>query len=312
MNVLSLFDGMSCGQIALERSGIKVTNYFASEIDKYVIQVTQKNYPDTKQLGSVLNLDSDSIPDIDLLIGGSPCTNLSFAGNMKGLSTKSNIEIKTLYQYINLKNEGFEFEGQSYLFWEYIRMLNLKKPKYFLLENVVMSKKWENTFSKVMGFDPERINSSFFSAQKRRRLYWFGEIVNGEYKKINISEFIDKNITLKDVMFDSSDKSIDFKYPSKKRMEYIQRKIDNGWLKKAFNTVDTEKSECLLASMYKQLQEFVWKDSEGLRFFHINEFESLQTVPKNYTDNVSLSQRLKMLGNGWTIDVISHLFNHLK
>jgi DNA (cytosine-5)-methyltransferase 3A len=124
MNVLSLFDGMSCGQQALERAGIKVENYFASEIDKYAIQVTMANYPNTKQLGSVVDVNAVDLPKIDLLIGGSPCQSFSFAGKRKGMSTKDEQEILTLEHYLELKAEGFEFEGQSYLFWEFMRLLN--------------------------------------------------------------------------------------------------------------------------------------------------------------------------------------------
>jgi len=140
MNVLSLFDGMSCGQQALERAGIKVDNYYASEVDPYAIKVTMNNYPNTNQLGDVRNVNGHSLPKIDLLIGGSPCQSFSFAGRRKGMSTKDEQEILTLDHYLQLKEEGFEFEGQSYLFWEYIILLNEIKPKYFLLENVLMSK----------------------------------------------------------------------------------------------------------------------------------------------------------------------------
>ena len=120
INVLSLFDGISCGQQALERAGIKVKNYYASEIDKYAIQVTQHNYSNTIQLGNVVNIEADKLPKIDLLIGGSPCQNFSFAGKMKGMSTTCNIEILTLEHYLVLKKQGYEFEGQSYLFWEFV------------------------------------------------------------------------------------------------------------------------------------------------------------------------------------------------
>jgi DNA (cytosine-5)-methyltransferase 3A len=138
MNVLSLFDGCSCGQQALERANIKVNNYFASEIDKYAIKVTMANYPNTIQLGSVVDIKGADLPKIDLLIGGSPCQSFSFAGKRKGMSTKCNQEILTLEQYLELKEDGFQFEGQSYLFWEYVRILNEVKPKYFLLENVLV------------------------------------------------------------------------------------------------------------------------------------------------------------------------------
>ena len=120
MNVLSLFDGMSCGQIALERAGIKVDNYFASEIDKHAIQVTMHNYPNTIQLGDVRNIDLSKLPKIDLLIGGSPCQSFSFVGKREGMATECKQEITTLEQYLKLKSAGFQFKGQSYLFWEFV------------------------------------------------------------------------------------------------------------------------------------------------------------------------------------------------
>ena len=155
MNVLSLFDGMSCGQQALERCGFKVDNYFASEIDKYAIKVTMANYPNTIQLGSVVDVNGYDLPKIDLLIGGSPCQSFSFAGKRKGMSTKDEQEILTLEHYLQLKSEGYEFEGQSYLFWEYMRLLNELRSKnpdvYFLLENVEMGEKWEKALCKAIG-----------------------------------------------------------------------------------------------------------------------------------------------------------------
>jgi len=172
INVLSLFDGISCGQIALNKVGIDVENYFASEIDKHAINVTQHNYPNTRQLGSVIDVDGYKLPKIDILIGGSPCQSFSFAGKRKGMSTKCETEILTLEHYLELKAEGYEFEGQSYLFWEYMRLLNEVKPKYFLLENVMMGEKWEKILSKAIGVKPIQINSALVSAQNRNRLYW--------------------------------------------------------------------------------------------------------------------------------------------
>ena len=212
INVLSLFDGMSCGQQALERAGIEVNNYYASEIDKYAIQVTMANYPDTIQLGSVTEVDGYSLPKIDMLIGGSPCQSFSFAGKRKGMSTKCETEILTLDQYLELKNEGFEFEGQSFLFWEYMRLLNEVKPKYFLLENVMMSQKWEKILTQAIGVNPIMINSSLVSAQNRKRFYWtnigaepdgfFGDLV------CKIEQPKDKKILLKDIL----ESEIDSKY----------------------------------------------------------------------------------------------------
>ena len=204
INVLSLFDGMSSGQIALERAGFKVDKYFASEIDKYAIQVTMANYPNTIQLGSVVNVNGKDLPKIDLLIGGSPCQSFSFAGKRKGMSTKDEQEILTLEHYLQLKEEGFEFEGQSYLFWEYMRLLNEVKPKYFLLENVMMGEKWEKILSKAIGVKPIMINSALVSAQNRQRLYWTNiglepQGLFGDLETI-IQQPKDKKILLRDVL----------------------------------------------------------------------------------------------------------------
>lgn len=208
MNVLSLFDGMSCGHQALDRAGIKVSKYFASEIDKYAIKVTQANYPDTIQLGTVVDIDPDSLPEINLLIGGSPCQSFSFAGKRTGMSTKDEQEILTLEHYLELKSAGFEFEGESYLFWEYMRILTeLRKQNpqiKFLLENVKMGDKWETILSKAIGCHPIEINSALVSAQSRRRLYWtninekpyglFGDLM------IDIPQPKDKGILLKHIL----------------------------------------------------------------------------------------------------------------
>ncbi len=174
INVLSLFDGMSCGRLALADANIPVAQYQASEVDKFAIQVTTANWPDTVQLGSVT--DVAVAQHYDLLIGGSPCQSFSFAGKRKGMSTKDEQEILTLDHYKQLKADGYEFEGQSYLFWEYVRILaecrainpNIK----FMLENVVMAEKWERVITQTLGVKPIKINSALVSAQNRERLYW--------------------------------------------------------------------------------------------------------------------------------------------
>jgi DNA-cytosine methyltransferase len=204
MNVLSLFDGMSGGQQALERCGIKVDNYYASEIDKYAIKVTMANYPNTIQLGDVVGIDGYKLPKIDLLCAGSPCQSFSFAGKRKGMATKCEIEILTLEHYLELKSEGYEFEGQSYLFWEFMRLLNEVKPKYFLLENVEMGEKWEKVLSKAVGVNGIHINSALVSAQNRRRIYWtniglepaglFGDLES------TIKQPKDKGVLLRDIL----------------------------------------------------------------------------------------------------------------
>jgi DNA (cytosine-5)-methyltransferase 3A len=169
INVLSLFDGISCGQIALERAGIKVETYFASEIDKYAISVTQNNYPNTIQLGSVLDVESADLPKIDLLIGGSPCQGFSFAG----------------------KQLNFD-DPRSKLFFEFVRLKNECSPTYFLLENNRMKKEYQDIISSYLGVEPIKINSSLVSGQNRERLYWTNipNVIQPEDKKIMLSDII--------------------------------------------------------------------------------------------------------------------------
>jgi len=212
MNVLSLFDGMSCGQQALERCEIIVDNYFASEIDKYAIAVTMHNYPNTKQLGSVIDVDGYKLPKIDLLIGGSPCQSFSFAGKRKGMSTKCETEILTLEHYLKLKSDSYEFEGQSYLFWEFMRLLNECKPKYFLLENVEMGEKWERVLTQAIGVHALHINSALVSAQNRKRIYFtnIGMVAVGLFGDLEsiIQKPKDRKILLKDIL----ENEVDEKY----------------------------------------------------------------------------------------------------
>lgn len=176
MVVLSLFDGMSCGQIALHELGIIPETYYASEIDKFAIAQTQLNFPDTIQLGDVAEVDVSRLKPVDLLIGGSPCQSFSFAGKRAGMKTTENEEIYTLDRYLQLKADGFKFEGQSYLFREYMRILtDIRKYNpnvLFLLENVEMGKKWERVLSDAIGLYGVHINSALVSAQNRKRVYW--------------------------------------------------------------------------------------------------------------------------------------------
>ena len=244
MNVLSLFDGMSCGQQALDRLGIKVDNYFASEIDKYAIQVTMANYPNTIQLGSVVNVDGYKLPKIDLLLGGSPCQSFSFAGKRKGMSTKCETEILTLEHYLELKADGFEFEGQSYLFWEYMRLLNECKPTYFLLENVEMGEKWEKVLSKAIGVNGIHINSALVSAQNRKRIYWtnIGLEPSGLFGDLEsiITQPKDKGILLKDVL----ETEVDEKYfLSEKSFIFDRIKNNHPFTPRIPN--ENQKSNCI-------------------------------------------------------------------
>lgn len=247
INVLSLFDGMSCGRIALERVGIKVNSYFASEIDKYAISVTQKNYPNTIQLGDVKNLRYEDgvlynnergfMADFDILIGGSPCTNFSFAGKRKGMATKDNVEILSLNHYLNLKEAEFEFEGQSYLFWEYVRILKEVRPKYFFLENVRMEQKWKDLISETLGVQPILINSSKVSAQSRERYYWTNIP--------NIQQPEEKGIVVKDILEPFVDEKFYGSEALLGRLVRHKNKIVRD------NFENPEKSACIHAGYFK-------------------------------------------------------------
>lgn len=244
---------MSCGQIALERAGIKVDQYFASEIDKYAIQTTMANYPNTIQLGSVVDIDCSKLPKIDLLCGGSPCQSFSFAGKRKGMSTKCETEILTLEHYLELKNNGFEFEGQSYLFWEYMRILTelrqINPDIKFLLENVEMGEKWEKVLSKAIGVNGIHINSALVSAQNRKRIYWtnIGLEPGGlfGYPVSKIEQPKDKVILLKDIL----EKEVDEKYYlSGKMLDYLNNRKDNYNNGKINYKLGNEKAACINAS----------------------------------------------------------------
>jgi DNA (cytosine-5)-methyltransferase 3A len=270
MNVLSLFDGMGCGQIALNRVGIKYDKYFASEIDKYAIQVTQKNYPNTIQIGSVLDVKGSDLPKIDLLFGGSPCQSFSRAG----------------------KGEGFD--GESRLFWEFVRVLNEVKPTYFLLENVVMKKEWEDIITEALGVEPIEISSEKFVPQARRRLYWTNipNVKQPDQVEYNIKDFFDGD-----------------GFPSSCDVNRIFKR------KKIFNTLTATYWKGIRGSGRPAIstkEGFLDDDRDAHRMLTPNECERLQTVPKNYTEGVSKTQRYKMLGNGWTVDVITHIFKNIR
>lgn len=277
INVLSLFDGMSCGQIALNKVGIEYENYYASEIDKHAIKVTQHNYHETIQLGDVTEIKSSDLPKIDLLIGGSPCQGFSFAG----------------------KQLNFE-DPRSKLFFEFVRLLEETKPKYFLLENVVMKQEYQDIISKNLGVKPILINSSLVSSQNRKRLYWTNIP--------NVEQPNDLGITIKDTLVDECDSSF-----------FIENRNING--KNALNKLRLskrnldEKYRCLTAGGQggTNAGATTIRLSNGkLRIPTPEECEAAQTVPIGYTSCVSKTQRYKMLGNGWTVDVIAHIFSYLK
>ena len=234
MIVLSLFDGMSCGQIALKELGAHVERYYASEVDKFAIAQTQLNFPETIQLGDVRNIDARKLGHVDLLLGGSPCQSFSFAGKRAGMSTKENEEIYTLDRYLELKQAGFEFEGQSYLFWEYIRILHeLRETNpnvFFLLENVEMGKKWEKVLSEAIGLQGVHINSALVSAQIRKRIYWtnirIAQTTGGDWIT-DIPQPEDKGILLRDVLEDDADVDEKFYLKAQTVQNLIAHKLRN-------------------------------------------------------------------------------------
>ena len=312
MNVLSLFDGISCGQVALERTGIKVDNYFASEICNYSIKITKKNYPNTIEIGDVRQVDVNNYKDIDILIGGSPCQSFSFAGSMNGMSTKDKINITTLEQYLDLKSKGFEFEGYSYLFWEYVRILNGVKPKYFLLENVKMAQKWKDVITEALGVEPILINSELVSAQSRERLYWTNIP--------NITQPEDKHIYIDDIL----QNDIEHTYLPKTRLDYRnydKSKVDKSIFKNTATQIgnsrnfgNSVRSNGKAFTLRRINPNGIIDENYNIREFTPIEVERLQTLPDNYTliDGIKKKERYEACGNGWTVDVIAHIFKYIK
>ncbi|HNH11096.1 MAG TPA: DNA (cytosine-5-)-methyltransferase [Leptospiraceae bacterium] len=304
MNILSLFDGMSCGQIALNKAEIPYSKYYASEIDKYAIQITQKNYPETVQLGDVSKINIDSLPKIDLLIGGSPCQGFSAAG----------------------KKLNFE-DPRSKLFWEYVRIKEELNPKWFLLENVMMKKEWIDIISSALKVQSIMINSSDFSAQNRKRLYW---------TNIQVRKWGKKEIYLKDILESvTSDRlksyCIDAQYY---KGITLQSYITKHRRTQIFETVRLGEickggqGQRIYSVNGKSISLSTQSGGQGAKtgLYQIDlpdgqyyirkltpiECERLQTVPDNYTEGVSNTQRYKMLGNGWTVDVIAHILSGMK
>jgi len=299
MNVLSLFDGMSCGQIALQKSGFQVDKYFASEIDKHAIKVAKANYPDMVHLGDVRDVRADDLPQIDLLIGGSPCQGFSFAG----------------------KQLNFD-DPRSKLFWEYVRLLRELQPKYFLLENVKMKQESMDVITEALGVEPIFINSSLVSAQNRQRYYW----TNIPMDKLPD----DEGIMLKDILEDGyvdRDKAhcIDANYFKggnlKSYFEKHRRQLvfsdeglchvgdadlkGHGYNRRVYHPDGKAPSLCAASGGNLEPKTFISPDS--WRKLTPLECERLQTVPEGYTAHVSNTQRYRMLGNGWTVDVITHI-----
>ncbi len=332
MNVLSLFDGLSGGSIALDRLGIKVKKYFASEIDPYAIAVAKHNFPHIKHIGSVVDVNPDDLPKIDLLIGGSPCQGFSFAGKRKGSSTKTNIDVTTLEQYLNLKEQGFEFDGQSYLFWEYMRILEalrIKNPKIkFMLENVMMSQKWRNMFDAAVGEEAYNINSNLVSGQNRKRLYWTNIKADGQLrdKGINLYDLLETksdephlNFDVEEIIFHKVKPNVQENI--KKHHKYIMDTEKTTYImpvESDFSDNKVSLTKCITLRANNSCAYVLDKPNKTYRKLTVLECERLQTIPDGYTNAeykgkpVSETQRYKMIGNGWTIDVICHLLKNVK
>ena len=281
MKVLSLFDGISCGMVALERAGIPVDAYYASEIDKNAIAISQKNYPNIIRLGDVTKWREWDIPweEIDLLICGSPCQGFSFAG--KGLNFN---------------------DPRSKLFFEFVDILkHIKRVNpgvKFLLENVKMKKEHENVITDLLEVAPQKINSECVSAQKRNRLYWF----NWESKQPTTAN----DVVINDILLPLQ--TIEKEYYHKRTAEQIRSKrfVQGSRMIQDING----KCECLLARDFKDPKSVI-QDGVLRRLTPI-EYERLQTLPDDYTGGVCKSHRYQALGNGWTVDVIAHILKGLK
>lgn len=285
MKVLSLFDGISCGRVALERVGIPVEVYYASEIDKNAIKVTQTNYPDTIQVGDVTKLDTSTLPEIDLLIGGSPCQSLSITTSTK----RQNLD------------------GKSKLFFEYVRVFNEVKPKWFLLENVAsMKDECKDIISSYLGVEPILINSRNFSAQDRPRLYW---------TNIPVGEIPTCNLVLCDIMEDVVAPKYHyscagFTFHGLDKCVCATLHINGHDILKRVHSPNF-KCHTLTAVCGGNQQKKVY-DNGRVRKLTPIEYERLQTLPDNYTACVSDGARYKALGNGWTVNVIAHIFGGLR
>lgn len=406
MRVLSLFDGISCGQVALERAGIQVDEYYASEIESRPIEITQKNYPNTIQLGDITKINSQDLPYIDLIIGGSPCQGFSFAGKQLNFN-----------------------DDRSKLFFEFVRLVKELRPKYFLLENVKMKQEYQDVISEQLGVKPIEINSSLVSAQQRRRLYWTNipNVIQPEDKKIYLKDIIEYGLPITDKAYCLKVSGIQG-LTLKGFEHYLKTKQDNFILKNKperlghFNSGGqgdrvysiNGKSVCLSAlgggrgaktglyfieqrghgtnkggvralngkvpsmttsswehnnKLLKIDEELINEDKQGIytiasrgrnivdgkrkdvkgakteqrletSFFEKSncltsvqkdsllldstnipalvrkltpiECERLQTLPDNYTEGISNTQRIKTLGNGWTVDVVAHIFKGLQ
>lgn len=320
MNVLSLFDGISCGRVALERAGIAIERYFASEIDKNAIRVTQKNYPNTVQVGDVANIKGNKYKGIDLIMGGSPCQGFSFAG----------------------KQLNF-IDPRSRLFFEYVRLLEEVNPKYFLLENVKMKQEYQDIITKYLGVKPVEINSGLFSAQDRKRLYWTNIPINPlpEINTTTVEDILEDEVNIKYCIEPQRTVVILENEVKRRKIAYIGTDSQGNRIYRIHGKGVTLCGDagglgaktglyalpCLTPERAEKRQNgrrfkpphskfytLTAQDKHGIltnnfiRKLTAVECERLQTLPDNYTEGLTDNQRYKALGNGWTADVVSHIF----
>lgn len=285
MNVLSCFDGMSCGRIALDRAAIPYATYYASEIDENAILVAKANYPDTVHLGDITAIDSVGLPPIELLLGGSPCQGFSFASRNR----------------VNLD------DPRSKLFWEFVRLLTDLSPKFYLLENVLMDKASEKVITASLGIDPVEIDSARVSAQTRKRLYWTNIPITGQPPNLGL--------TCGDVFDLTVDRQI---YPQAKiktkwdTVNYLQYDVSGKRYKsQGFRAYKLNRKHGTLPSSRPGNKGQILLPNGDIAFLNAEDWEILQTVPIGYTNHVSETQRLHMLGNGWTVDVIAWILGFI-
>ncbi len=297
--MLSLFDGISCGRLALERSGIKVNKYYASEIKKSAIAVTMQHYPDTIQIGDVTKvhyLDGIlytengcyDIGNVDLLIGGSPCQNFSLA------RATDKLEIDGLYG------------EKSKLFYEYLRIKEECIPTYFLLENVKMKKESENDLNKYMGVNGLHINSALVSFQNRPRIYWTN------IPNVQLPE--DKNISFQDYKETDYNSCKKYKLPDtpSRRKYWRDGKGNNSATGGCSNITYSDKTKTITRKQDRSPNSGLIEFDGFCRFLTRKEIELAQTLPVGYTDILNYNQMQDVCGDGWTVDVIAHIFSFLK
>jgi len=301
INVLSLFDGMSCGRIALERADIKVNNYFSSEIKDYAIKVADINYPQDKKnrIGDITKINYNLLPFIDLLIGGSPCQDFSGA-NKERLGT-----------------DGIK----SGLFFEYVRALKETSPKYFLLENVRMKKEHQDFVSSIIGCEPIVINSELVAPHLRHRLYWTNipVIDMPKDKKLKLNDFLIDGYCPRDkarTLLESDSR------PLKDPLKMIHRDFNKGFntvifkdklhyeiIKEHFNKYFKGKKASEINEISKGMDLSIY---QGVRYMNNREREACQTVPIGYTDSLTQNEAACILGDSWTVDVITHILKGIQ